>query len=116
MPQFNIPIIIVSPNSPNSTLQDTPESIGSVLTNIEVSDFINSCSEEEYSDLVNRIREIENQSPLELPPGLRQLNEEELGKLGLPPSPFVEDMFTTQSESKPISREPVNRANKKNKK
>tara|TARA_R110000772_G_scaffold47958_1_gene109410 strand:- start:657 stop:1022 length:366 start_codon:yes stop_codon:yes gene_type:complete len=121
MPQFEIPLIILSPNPMDLTSQNTPESIGSVITNIEVSDFINACSDEEYDDLVHRIREIENQSPLELPPGLRPINEEEAIKLGLPPldengNPIENNVDENEDKVKPINRKPINRANKRKKK
>ena len=82
MPLFEIPLTITS-------LEDQP-SVGSVITDIDVADFINACSDEEFEDLVQRIRVIalENQN-VAAPPGLRPMSEEEIEALGLPPIPTL---------------------------
>ncbi len=82
MPLFEIPLTI-------SSLEDQP-SMGSVITDIDVADFINACSDEEYRDLVDRIVAIEGfDNPLP-PKGMRALSDKEIEELGLPPIPKIQ--------------------------
>ena len=125
MPTFEKPInISSSPKYP---------SIGTLLIDIDVKEFINACSDEEFEHLVLEIRAIALQNDIiAAPPGLRQLSDEEVKSLGLPPldingnpldpnlvhskSPFVEDIFPTTTDSKPKNRKPINRVDKNKKK
>lgn len=78
MPQFEKEITLLSGNN--------PESIGAIIIDVRVDEFINACSDEEYIDLVERIRVIENKTTQQTSPqGMRVLTPEEIDKLGLPP-------------------------------
>jgi hypothetical protein len=107
MPLFEIPLTIIS-------LEDQP-SVGSVITDIDVADFINACSDEEFDDLVQRIRVIaaENDGIGQLA-GLRQLTEEEVKELGLPSKPEDKDIEVTKLDVvKDSTRKRINRTKKK---
>lgn len=114
MPLFEVPLTI-------SSVEDHP-SIGSVITDIDVKTFINACSDEEFEHLVLEIRAIAlHNDKVAAPPGLRQLSDEEVKTLGLPPldengNPIENNVDENEDKVKSINRKPINRANKRKKK
>jgi len=89
--------------------QQNVPSIGSIYVSVEVDEFINGCSDEEFEDLVARIKEIVAQTnQTSPPPGLRPLTDEEVKALGLPPIKDKED-------NKPTKRKTTSRTSKKRK-
>ena len=104
MPQFERPLKISS--------MDKYPSIGSLWVEVDVVEFINACSDEEFYQLVDEIRKIDAQnaiiSPITPTNGFKMLTKEEVEELGL-------DTQNGDDKVKKMPRKNIKRTNKKNK-
>lgn len=101
MPQFEKPIKIES--------IDGATSIGTLWVEVGVEDFVNTCSPEEFNQLIEKIREIDAQKSIVVPPpGLKPMSDEE-----------VKAMFEQANPQNNVKQMPprksVKRTSKKNK-
>lgn len=90
-------------------------SIGTLVVEVDIKEFINACSDEEFEQLVLEIRAIaaENDGIGQLA-GLRQLTEEEVKELGLPNIAEDKDIEVTKlGVVKNSTRKRVSRTKKK---